>query len=892
MHRHDDVRGGPGAAVHMIPRPRLVARLERADRVAVLTGLDGSGRRTVVTEWLGASPGRFAMWVQPAADAGPAALWAEAAAQLDASAVRPAAAGDPGPGTAADQVRDRLLRIGSPVLVLDCTVGWRPAGLDDLLHELVGAVAGLRVVVVAEDAAVVGRLARGATVLRAPELAFHRDEVVTLLGRHGLPEALAGAVHDALGGWPGPTQALLAELSPDEPDLDRAITRLDPVVREAVLHSAAFADPATRRLLLRTAVVEDVTADIADALLEVPAARTLFDQLLTTAPFPVRSGSGDAVLRLPDRVRAVCYALLAAEEPSAPRELHARMAQFFAERDNWYQATEQAHAAGDHATVSRMLDRHWHELLIRYPLRAAQWVHDFPEEFVERNPRYTLLRDQIFPMRYELSSRDTLLRLHRGGGSDLPIRDVVVVCLGRVLSARWTSQLGPLAEALDDLDRWITRRAVEWESEIERELRAFVRLQTGIARMHLGTLRRAGEDLRTAFHAAAGTAVAYLARDAAGNLALVCALTGDLRGAKEWVGAARRLPEATGLLAGIVEHRDVLAEALIAVERGEQLAAEAAMERYVPAAQHDEGWGWEAYVQARVGLGGEQPLAAHIMLEQARARARHPLDERALPALLLTAVEAELLLALGQEGRAGVLLDAAPDHPVLGVVRARRALLLGRTDEVAAQVAAGLVDGLAASLFRIDLHLMEAATALTAGQPGRAVAAREVAVRVARKHGALGPFLRLPRGVLEGLAAGAGQTTATTDLLRRALERKPVFPERLQSPGLSGREVEVLAELVRTPSHQLIARRLFVSVNTVKTHLRSVYRKLGVGSREEALRTAADLGLLPEGRVDGHGEGTPSTGRAVLPDGVPTQRGGRRDARRAPPPRDRSARPT
>jgi LuxR family maltose regulon positive regulatory protein len=45
-------------------------------------------------------------------------------------------------------------------------------------------------------------------------------------------------------------------------------------------------------------------------------------------------------------------------------------------------------------------------------------------------------------------------------------------------------------------------------------------------------------------------------------------------------------------------------------------------------------------------------------------------------------------------------------------------------------------------------------------------------------------------------------------------------------------------------STQEIAADLHVSVNTVKTHLKSLYRKLGVGRRTEAVRRARELGLL------------------------------------------------
>lgn len=52
---------------------------------------------------------------------------------------------------------------------------------------------------------------------------------------------------------------------------------------------------------------------------------------------------------------------------------------------------------------------------------------------------------------------------------------------------------------------------------------------------------------------------------------------------------------------------------------------------------------------------------------------------------------------------------------------------------------------------------------------------------------------------------------------------------------LTAREQEILRELTLGQSNQEIAERLWVSANTVKTHLRKIYRKLGVGSRAEAV---------------------------------------------------------
>ena len=61
---------------------------------------------------------------------------------------------------------------------------------------------------------------------------------------------------------------------------------------------------------------------------------------------------------------------------------------------------------------------------------------------------------------------------------------------------------------------------------------------------------------------------------------------------------------------------------------------------------------------------------------------------------------------------------------------------------------------------------------------------------------------------------------------------------------LSERERDVLQRLAQPMSTQEIAADLFVSVNTVKTHLKSVYRKLAVNRRNDAVRRARDLRLL------------------------------------------------
>ena len=69
-------------------------------------------------------------------------------------------------------------------------------------------------------------------------------------------------------------------------------------------------------------------------------------------------------------------------------------------------------------------------------------------------------------------------------------------------------------------------------------------------------------------------------------------------------------------------------------------------------------------------------------------------------------------------------------------------------------------------------------------------------------------------------------------------------PAPLVEP-LTERELAILAVLPSMASNVEIAEDFFVSVNTVKAHLKSVYRKLGVSSRRDAVRRGRELGVVP-----------------------------------------------
>jgi LuxR family maltose regulon positive regulatory protein len=74
----------------------------------------------------------------------------------------------------------------------------------------------------------------------------------------------------------------------------------------------------------------------------------------------------------------------------------------------------------------------------------------------------------------------------------------------------------------------------------------------------------------------------------------------------------------------------------------------------------------------------------------------------------------------------------------------------------------------------------------------------------------------------------------------------PVAAPSVVVDPLTTREIEVLQRLARALSTDDIANELYLSVNTVKTHLKSIYRKLGTSGRSAAARRARELNIIDD----------------------------------------------
>jgi LuxR family maltose regulon positive regulatory protein len=100
------------------------------------------------------------------------------------------------------------------------------------------------------------------------------------------------------------------------------------------------------------------------------------------------------------------------------------------------------------------------------------------------------------------------------------------------------------------------------------------------------------------------------------------------------------------------------------------------------------------------------------------------------------------------------------------------------------------------------------------------------------------------RNLLEqAVSAGTAESVFAVDLLNRMASPSARAGFRSSLP-LTERERNVLRYLATALTAKEIAQNLYVSVNTVKTHMRSIYQKLGVDGRRDAVRYAQEFALL------------------------------------------------
>jgi LuxR family maltose regulon positive regulatory protein len=265
----------------------------------------------------------------------------------------------------------------------------------------------------------------------------------------------------------------------------------------------------------------------------------------------------------------------------------------------------------------------------------------------------------------------------------------------------------------------------------------------------------------------------------------------------------------------------------------------------------------------------QQDPAVRFALRCARGGALFDLGDRPAGLLELQEAQAELgatsvpaplaASAALLEHRAALLLDypvaaataqyrlasAGGHEGELGLMRAWSAAAAGSALKARATVAP-LLDGsvlpsLPATL--VEAWLVEAWAAQRLGNRPAARQALQTALAHAEPMDLLRPFAFAGHGLRILLVDQLGGTRDPEAFAFRCLAARRRVSQSAATE-LSAREQDVLAQLVSLSNLGEIADELSVSVNTVKSHVRAIYGKLGVNTRRTAVLTALERGLL------------------------------------------------
>lgn len=363
-------------------------------------------------------------------------------------------------------------------------------------------------------------------------------------------------------------------------------------------------------------------------------------------------------------------------------------------------------------------------------------------------------------------------------------------------------------------------------------------LQLGITVGLAGDVPRAFALLEEAYATAHWSNYRHVRRDVASKVALLHALGGDLDRAQTWLDRYRSEPgpaldEWMGRSLALTAD---LAQAILAIDRLDRPLAEEALARLEQPIDGERGWNvLVSYAHARYALvWGDRQRGLEDLREDLSRYAPFLKGAHTLRRLLVLA-EGDLLLSLSRGNQVAAVIRGA-DGFATQLLDARLALLGGKWAEASALASKAML-GSVSTRIRNELQMILTAALHELGdldemRRNRAQLSDSLAVTGSGWIPSSVPE-RLRRGVFEDEHGCDAALRRTRDL----------FTEGVELVDLTRSEHDVLQNLVTGRTVPAAAAELHLSPNTVKTHVRSLYTKLGVSDRLEmiAAARAADL---------------------------------------------------
>jgi LuxR family maltose regulon positive regulatory protein len=714
------------------------------------------------------------------------------------------------------------------------------------------------------------RLADEIAEIRAADLRFTERETRELLATSGitLSDAAAAALYERTEGWAAGLRLAVISLN-GHPDPERFVAEFsgtDRAIGEYLIAEMLERQPGeVQSMLLRTSLVERLNGELADLLAGHSGSEQMLLELEDANAFVVSLDAERTWFRyhqlLADFLRLELRRTYADEVP----DLHRRAARWFADHGDAVGAVRHTIAAGDWPDAARLLADHSFSLTLDGQEGAiGVLLRLFPEGATVDHPDLALARAATHLADGRLEDAAAQLALAEAHVRSTPAarrrRLTVAIASLRLALARRSGQFTEVIEQVNLLDASIADESNE-PVAMGSELR-------GVALMNLGiveTWSRRFDDAER--HLSDGAALAkaigrpYLEVACRAHQIFPTTLV-SLASARERGREAVALAERYGL-----GDRPIVAPALGAVAfwaiwMGEFDEGEGALRR--------------AWQVAEPQIDPAAAVLLHMVTGQLHAaRGQHQAALEAFAAgaraqSLLTGVHAlatpvvgwlaatQARLGMPDEARA-TLTGFSAEHERTGpITNARAVISIAEGDPASALES--LRDVLAntprhgPAFTLVEAHLLAGIAHLSLGDRNAAAAAAEAALAAAEPDRLIFPFASTEAAeLLDALprhqTAHGALLADIVDLLRGASTPSTERQRLSQPEELSPSELRVLRYLPTNLTRPEIAQELYVSINTVNTHIRNIYSKLGARDRSSAVQVARELRLLSTGHV-------------------------------------------
>ena len=851
----------PALRTPLVERPRLLKLLDGdiARRLTAVTGPPGAGKTTILSQWLHGRIGGPVAWVSlDDGDNEPSRCWLHLDAAITKAGVPalPDASRRP-PAGSVKGIRRLLDRVqaagGELILVLDNVhlISERRVA-DGLAYFVKNQPVGCQTVMASrsDPPFMLSHLRASGSLLelRERDLRFSLEEISELLSlaRVSLSDDDLRRLEEKTEGWAAGLQLAILSVRGGqnahefvERFAGTATVVADFLVGEVLDHLS----PDAREFLLCTSILDEPSASLCDFLLGRDDSAAVLKSLEGANMLLVAVDDEQERYRYHHLFRDLLRAEIHWRHPDRERSLHLRAADWFEAEGDISSAIDQALAGGRPDRAIAFVGEH--DAYDQDPGLVRGWLSKIPDSAAGESASNMVVLAQASRAAGLVEEAGVWLR---SAERHLPAESEDTGLLAQLLAlvAWWHAWRGQPEVALGAAARARALPPPDAVRAFDRLDRLDVRMNCFLerfedARQAERRLERADPDVEVV---AGNLAVSSRRAFGEGSLSEAESLAESALSRAAEVGLADRptVLDARLTLAELKLERNLLDHAADELENVAHLARDARWmgplflaELGLARVDASRGHGREAIekLNALVRLAGEHDLSKAFVRQAMRT-------------------EAEVWLRLGERRRPETLSADLPYQPENRVVMARAELAKGRRDAARLLVADDTGWTPRTRLARSLIHvrcLTDAESAREHARQALHFAMQEGYFRTVLEHGedtlVLLSELDLPEAQLQFVEA-----------LLAVSRAQPMHDEGAHE--LSEREAVVLQCLPTHLSNQEIAAQLYVSPNTLKTHLRNIYRKLGVSSRREAVARAGALGLLPAPYESSVRDGGPS----------------------------------